>query len=102
MRSCTLFDLGGEFMEIMPGILDGIYLVSPVRNSYSALSIESDCVLNAIDALSPDLADNRCRSFLQKIVRNLSSIDYLSKRPSDYLEPSFTELKDEDEEVCIW
>ena len=89
-------------MEMVPGILDGIYLVSPARNPYSALSIESDCVLNGVEGLACDLADNRCRSFLQKIIRNLSSIDYLSKRPSDYLEPSFAELKDEDEEVCIW
>lgn len=88
-------------MEKIPGVLDGIYLVSPQTVEHSELSLESDCVVAGVSEVTPDLIDNRCKSFLQTIIRNLASIDYFSKKPTDYLASSYVSLSDEDEEVRI-
>lgn len=90
-------------MEGVPGLLDGIYLISPQMVEYGSFYLEANCVAEGVTQVMPDLIENRCRSFLQKAVKNLANIDYLSKKPMDFLDQSFTSLsEDEDEEVKIW
>lgn len=89
-------------MEGIPGLLDGIYLISPQVMEYGAFYLESNCVAEGVSVITPDLIENRCRSFLQRAVKNLSAIDYFSKKPMDFMDQSFATLSEEDEEVRIW
>ena len=88
-------------MEKIPGLLDGFYLVSPQIPDHSLLALESDCVAEGVSELLIEVTPSSHSVFIQSAIENLSSVDYFSKRPIDFIEQSPDSLKDTDEEVRI-